>query len=70
MTDDNTLTLENPPSFGDHLARVIKRKKIYRWANFCHFTDQDKILGIHMESSQPLDKIQLAFIEKNYGFVQ
>ena len=70
VIDDTTLILDNPPSIGDHLARVIKRKKIYRWANFCHFTDQDKILGIHMESSQPLDKNQLAFIEKNYGFVQ
>ncbi len=70
VIDSDTLILDTPPSLGDRLFRIIKRKKIYRWATFRHFTDQDKILGIHMESRQPLDRHQLALIEKDYGFIQ
>ena len=70
VINSNTLILDTPPSLGDRLLKIIKRKKIYRWAKFHHFADRDKILGIHLESRQPLDRQQLALIERDYGFVQ
>jgi hypothetical protein len=70
VIDSNTLILDTPPSLGDRLSKIIKRKKIYRWAKFHRFADRDKILGIHVESRQPLERPQLALIEKDYGFIQ
>ncbi len=70
VIDSKTLILDISPSLGDRLCKFLKRKKIYRWAKFHHFTDRDKILGIHMESLHPLDRQELALIDKNYGFLQ
>ena len=70
IVDSETLILDISPSFGERLFKFLKRKKIYRWAKFRHFTDRDKILGIHLESLQPLDRQELALIDKNYGFLQ
>ncbi|MEE4165811.1 MAG: hypothetical protein V2I35_07425, partial [Desulfocapsaceae bacterium] len=68
--DERTLILDAPPSLGDLLLKTIKRKKIYRWAKFSYCIEEDKILGIRLESSRPLDRQQVSFIEKNYGFIQ
>ena len=70
IIDSKTLILDTSPSLGDRLCKLLKRKKIYRWAKFRHVTDLDKILGIHIESQQPLDRQELALIDKNYGFLQ
>ena len=70
IRDESTLILDVPPSLGDYLLKTVTRKKIYRWAKFFYCSENDKILGIHLESSRPLDREQIGFIEKNYGLIQ
>jgi hypothetical protein len=67
LIDKKTLVLDAPPSFLDQLLRVVKRKKIYRWAKFDLLDDQDKILGFHIQSRKPLEEDQIATIENSYG---
>ncbi len=69
LIDERTLILDAPPSLSDQLLRVVKRKKIYRWAKFDHLDDQDKILGLHIQSRKPLEKDQIARIENSYGTI-
>ena len=68
--DDSTLVLDLSPSLGDLLLKTVTRKKIYRWAKFAYCPEKDKILGIRLDSSRPLDREQIGFIEENYGFIQ
>jgi len=70
VIDDDTIVFNSSPSIGDRLLCAIKRKKIHQWGTFCHHAEQDKILGLHVTSSQPLDRDQLTLLEKNYGFLQ
>ncbi len=70
VIDNNTLVMNSSPSLGDRLLWAIKRKKIHHWGKFCYFTDQDKILGLYLASSQPLDRDQVTLLDRNYGFVQ
>jgi len=69
LIDEKTLILDTPPSLSDQLLRVVKRKKIYRWAKFDHLDDQDKILGLHLQSRKPLEADQIATIENSYGTI-
>ncbi len=68
--DDSTLILDVSPSLRDYLLRTVTRKKIYRWAKFLYCTEKDKILGIRLESSRPLDREQIGYIDNNYGLIQ
>ena len=68
--DDSTLILDVSPSLRDYLLKTVTRKKIYRWAKFSYCPEKDKILGIRLESSRPLDREQIGFISKNYEFIQ